>query len=443
MQKFEVMVTDNFKSREIKQPKIGSLGVKVENDLLTIDLENYIIGVVAGEMPALFHEEALKAQAVAARNYVLSPRIKLNPNYDVVDSVASQVYFGANTEKELSNQAVKETEGIVALYGWDLILAQYSSTAGGWSESFENAFSDVKTKAFPSESKPYLIAKPDYDEFEPLDSEEKVAEFYKSKPKSFDVNSPYFRWEREWSGQDIQDSVQANIASQSTTGFITPAVEKGETIGIIKSLNVKKRGLSGKIMELEIETENQNYIVQKELVIRRLLTNKGKALPSANVVFEQEYNENGQLIYIKAFGGGYGHGVGLSQYGAGYMGTELEMSYDKILKHYYSNITLATEPIILSADDDQTRSTQNFYSKNGKAILVVDNKYKAKYIDVNINNIDKRIEFDKSERYNQIDLSSDLKCGKNTIKFYYPENKGGVRLYIELVGEDDRNIREN
>ena len=408
-----------------------------------IEVEQYLKGVVPNEMPVRFGLEALKAQSVAARNYVLSPRIKLNPNYDVVDSVASQVYFGANTEKELSNQAVKETEGIVALYGWDLILAQYSSTAGGWSESFENAFSDVKTKAFPSESKPYLIAKPDYDEFETLDTEEKVAEFYKSKPKSFDVNSPYFRWEREWSGQDIQDAVQANIAAQSTTGFITPTVEKGETIGIIKSLNVKKRGLSGKIMELEIETENQNYIVQKELVIRRLFTNKGKALPSANVVFEQEYNDAGQLIYVKAYGGGYGHGVGLSQYGAGYMGTELEMPYDKILKHYYSNITLATEPIILSADEDQTQAVQTFYSKNGKGTLVVDNKYKSKYIDVNINNIDKRIEFDKSERYNQIDLSEDLNCGKNTIKFYYPENKGGVRLYVELVGEDDRNISEN
>jgi hypothetical protein len=160
-------------------------------------------------------------------------------------------------------------------------------------------------------------------------------------------------------------------------------------------------------------------------------------------VFEQEYNVDGQLIYVKAYGGGYGHGVGLSQYGAGYMGTELKMPYDKILKHYYSNITLATEPIILSADEDQTIAVQNFYSKNGKAILVVDNKYKAKYIDLNINNIDKRIEFDKSERYNQIDLSQDLTCGENTIKFHYPENKGGIRLYIELVGEDDRNISEN
>ena len=65
-----------------------------------------------------------------------------------------------------------------------------------------------------------------------------MAEFYKSRPKSFDEKSPYFRWEREWSGQDIQDAVQANIATQSLTGFVTPVVAKDETIGIIKSLNV-------------------------------------------------------------------------------------------------------------------------------------------------------------------------------------------------------------
>ena len=98
-------------------------------------------------------------------------------------------------------------------------------------------------------------------------------------------------------------------------------MKQGETIGIIKCLKVLQRGESGKIMRLEIQTDNGNYIVEKELVIRRLFTNKGKALPSANVVFEHEYDENGDLIYIKAYGGGFGHGVGMSQYGAGYMGT--------------------------------------------------------------------------------------------------------------------------
>ena len=155
----------------------------------TLALEDYLKGVVPNEMPVRFGLEALKAQSVAARNYVLSPRVKANPNYDVVDSVASQVYFGANTEKELSNQAVNETFGVVAIYDWDLILAQYSSTAGGYTESYQNAFSDPYTKKFPATPKPYLSAKPDYDDIEPLNTDEAAAEFYKSKPKSFDVNS--------------------------------------------------------------------------------------------------------------------------------------------------------------------------------------------------------------------------------------------------------------
>lgn len=408
----------------------------------TLPVEEYLKGVVPNEMPVHFGLEALKAQAVAARNYVLSPRVKANPNYDVVDSVASQVYFGANTERDLSTRAVNETSGIVALYDWNLILAQYSSTAGGYTESFKNAFSDPVTKKFPSEEKPYLIAKPDYDDIKPLNTEEAAAKFYKSKPKSFDSKSRYFRWEREWNGQEIQDEVQAHIAAQSAAGFVFPEVHKGETIGIIKELRVKKRGDSGKIIELEIITDDKTYTVEKELVIRRLLTCQGKALPSANVVFEQEYNENGDLIYVKAYGGGFGHGVGLSQYGAGFMATELNKSFDEILKHYYTGISLGTEPVILSSNSLQNFSTHTLWTKNGKAYLVVDNKYKVNYVDAIINNVDEKIEFDTSKRYNKIDLSQYLRSGMNTIKFHYPEKQGankGIRLYIELAGENDRN----
>lgn len=408
----------------------------------TLPVEDYLKGVVPNEMPVRFGLEALKAQSVAARNYVLSPRTKSNPNYDVVDSVASQVYFGANTEKDLSNRAVTETTGIVALYGWDLILAQYSSTAGGYTESYHNAFSDPLTKAFPPEHKPYLMAKPDYPDFKPLNNEEAAAEFYKSKPHSFDEQSSYYRWEREWNGQELQDAVQANIAAQSATGFVKPAVAKGEVIGIIKNLKVLKRGDSGKIIKLEIQTDNGNYIVEKELVIRRLFTNHGKALPSANVVFEQEYNENGDLIYVKAYGGGFGHGVGLSQYGAGYMGNELNMTFDQILKHYYSGITLATVPAVLSAVPEQNKVTKTFWANDGKAFLVVDNKYNMDYIDVCVNNVDEKIELDTSQRYNRIDLSTYLQNGLNTLIFSYPlvhgKNKG-IRFYIEVVGEDDGN----
>ncbi|MGN0031327.1 MAG: SpoIID/LytB domain-containing protein [Candidatus Gastranaerophilaceae bacterium] len=406
----------------------------------SLNLEEYLQGVVPNEMPVSFGLEALKAQAVAARNYVLSPRVKANPHYDVVDSVASQVYFGANTERDLSNRAVEETSGIVALYNWDLILAQYSSTAGGYTESYENAFSDPTTKQFPSNPKPYLKAVPDNNEFKLLNTEEAAQDFYKSKPKSYDIKSSYYRWEREWNGQEIQDAVQSTIATQSSTGFIKPAVQKNETIGIIKEIKVKKRGNSGKIIELEIITDDKIYTVQKELVIRRLLTNKGKALPSANVVFEHEYDENGDLIYIKAYGGGYGHGVGMSQYGAGFMATELKKDFDEILKHYYQNITLGTEPIILSSNSNQNKITQNFYTKSGNAYLIVDNKYKMSYIDTCINNNEEKIELDTTGRYGKINISKYLNKGMNTITFFYPIKQGsnkGIRLYIELAGKND------
>ncbi len=404
----------------------------------SIDVEEYLRGVVPNEMPVHFGLEALKAQSVAARNYVLAPRVKSNPNYDVVDSVASQVYFGANTEKELSDRAVEETKGVVALYDWDLILALYSSTAGGYTESYHNAFSDPKTKVFPAEYKPYLIGKPDYDIFAPLNNESAVENFYTTKLDSFDKNSSYFRWEREWTQSELQQEVQNHIAAQSAAGFVKPVVNKGQVIGKILRINVLERGVSGKIMRLEIETDNGNYKVEKELVIRRLFTHKGKALPSANVVFKQEFDDNGNLIKIKAYGGGFGHGVGMSQYGAGYMATELNMPYEKILQHYYTGITLGTVPFILSSNIEQNKATKTFYSKNGKAYLVIDNKYQVRYLELSINNNNYRFYLDPNERINRINLNSYLQKGTNTITFYYPAESGinkGLRMYVELAGK--------
>ena len=312
-----------------------------------IEVEDYLKGVVPNEMPVHFGLEALKAQSVSARNYVLSPRSKSSPNYDVVDSVASQVYFGANTEKPLATKAVEETEGIVALYDWELILAQYSSTAGGYTESYSNAFSDPTTKEFPSKEKPYLTAKPDILSQTPLNTEEAAAAYYKSRPDAYDIRSSYFRWTREWTADELKKALQSTLAAQSATGFVKPAFKKGDTLDNLVELKVIRRGDSGKIIEMEVVTKTQTYKVYKELVVRRLITKDGKALPSANVVFENEKDENGNLVGVKAFGGGFGHGVGMSQYGAGFMATELKLPFDKILKHYYTGISLTTKPVII------------------------------------------------------------------------------------------------
>lgn len=410
-----------------------------------VEVEEYLKGVVPNEMPVSFGLEALKAQSVAARNYVLSPRTKASKNYDVVDSVASQVYYGANTEKPLATQAVKETEGVVALYGWDMILALYSSTAGGYTESYSNAFSDPKTKEFPSEDKPYLRAKPDIIGLEPLDDEDRAYEYYSTKPDSYDIRSSYYRWDRHWSAEELRNVLQNTLVTQSLTGFVKPAFNKGDVLDDLKEIRVLKRGESGKIIEMEIITKSKKFKVFKELVIRRLLTKDGKALPSANVVFDNIVDKESNLTDINAYGGGYGHGVGMSQFGAGFMGKELHKPYTKILQHYYSGITLATKPVIISANHNQQFATQNFYSVDGRAKVIIDNKFGLDNLSMDINGHEKLFNLPKEKfghkRYVEIDISSYIQKGRNTVVFSSPDftksNDKGIRLYIELVEKDD------
>ncbi len=410
-----------------------------------VESEEYLKGVVPNEMPVAFGLEALKAQSVAARNYVLSPRPKASSNYDVVDSVASQVYFGANTEKSLATRAVQETEGIVALYGWDLILAQYSSTAGGYTESFNNAFSDPVTKQFPSHEKPYLKAVPDIIGQTPLNNEEDASAFYRSLPSSYDIRSSYYRWEREWSADELKKALQSTLPAQSATGFVKPAFSQSDKLSDIKEIKVLRRGDSGKIIEMEIVTDTQTYKVYKELVIRRLMVCKGKALPSANVVFDNVTDVNGNLVSLKAYGGGFGHGVGMSQYGAGFMGNELHKSFDTILQHYYTGITLGTNPVILSSNSEQNCIEQSFYAPDKYAKIIIDNKYGVESLKVDINGRERVFELPREfighKRYCEIDISDFIHKGRNTIIFSSPEFKTvsnkGLRLYVELVKKDD------
>ena len=416
---------------------------KTFNLVNMIEVEDYLKGVVPNEMPVHFGLEALKAQSVAARNYVLSPRTKSSPNYDVVDSVASQVYFGANTEKPLANQAVEETEGVVAIYDWNLILAQYSSTAGGYTESYSHAFSDPLTKEFPSKEKPYLKAVPDIISQSPLNTEEAASAYYKSTPDAYDIRSPYFRWTKEWNTKELHDVLQNTLIAQSATGFVHPAFKKGDKLDDLVELKVLRRGDSGKIVEMEVITRTQKYKIFKELVVRRLLTKDGKALPSANVVFDNILDDNGNLVSIKAYGGGFGHGVGMSQYGAGFMGSELKRPYEKILQHYYTGITLATKPVIISGDNTQSNVTQNFYTKDKYEHVIIDNKFQASKIIINVNGKENCYELPTylvRSRVADNDITNLIKKGRNTVTFVYPPDEGSnkaIRLYVELVKKND------
>ena len=395
-----------------------------------VELQEYLKGVVPNEMPVRFGLEALKAQAVAARNYVLTPRTQAYKEFSVVDSVASQVYYGANTEEELSTRAVMETDGVVALHNNELILALYSSTAGGYTESYANAFSDPNTKIFPSPSKPYLVAVPDKSDFDILDNDEKAKAFYEVKVPSFDIESPYYRWSKEWGVKELEEVLKTTLPAQSKTGFVHPQIRDNEDIGKIKDIKVMKRGNSGKIMEVEILTSRGCYIVSKELVIRRVFQKNGISLPSANAVFEKKLDNYGNVQSIVIYGGGFGHGVGMSQFGAGYMATKLKQPYYNILRHYYHGISLGTIPVTICGKDVK----QNFWAPIGRAQIVVTDTNSPK-IAVMING--KEHEFSLTmpifHREHKIDISRYIDDGFNTVTFHSPSLGRSVTAYIELV----------
>lgn len=117
-----------------------------------LPMEEYLLGVVPNELPpATFGQiEALKAQAIAARTYILRNMSQYkNEGYDICASDACQVYYGAGTEDPLASQAVMETRGVIATYNDRPINALYSSTCGGRTENAENIF---------DEKLPYLVS---------------------------------------------------------------------------------------------------------------------------------------------------------------------------------------------------------------------------------------------------------------------------------------------
>ena len=405
-----------------------------------IDIQDYLKGVVPNEMPVKFGLEALKSQAVAARNYVLTPRTQAYDEFNVVDSDASQVYFGANTEEDLATQAVMETNGILALYNHEPILTLYSSTAGGYTESYSNAFSDNLTRAFPSAPRPYLTAVPDKINIEPLNTEEKAREFYSAKVPSYDIDSPYYRWQKEWVVGELENILKKTLIAQSKTGFISPAFREGDELGKIQDIKVMKRGESGKVMELDIMTSKGCYRISKELVIRRVFQKDGISMPSANVIFEKKVDSMGNITDITAYGGGFGHGVGMSQFGAGYMATKLHQPYYNILRHYYTGISLGTKPIEIGYKETE----QTFWAPVGRAHIVIVGASVPK-INVMING--KTHEFNVNSgksifrKETKVDISRFIEDGQNKILFYptyFP-----MKVYIELVESYNTNTNKS
>ena len=399
-----------------------------------LPLEEYLKGVVPNELPPSFGEEALKAQAIAARNYAIRPRVKRFPQFDVCDSVSSQVYFGYNTEAEESNRAIQATKGLVALYDGEVILALYSSASGGYTENFENAFSEPGGGKFPADPLPYLKGKPDNPKTPPLLTDKLSRKFYTSNPSGYDVNSRYYRWTRTWTAEEMRRVLNNRLSQYPSCELISPRPKKGMDIGKIKAIKILERGVSGKIIAIRVRTEKGDWIIKKELLIRRIFKNQGKALPSANFVVNNYIDKDGFLYKFEIFGGGYGHGVGMSQYGASYMSGH-GYTFDQILQHYYTDIAIGTWPVYMASEYTVCPVKQDFFSPEGKADLLIENFDSLNNFDFMINS--QKISLKKQDLQHEkirIPLNKFVKKGINEI-IYYPldevEEKS-VKVWVEV-----------
>lgn len=289
-----MLVINNKKFRgRIKLINIDGL-VKIINQ---ISLEDYIKGVMTKEMPVGKGNEnydALKAFAIAARTYAINKIFNSKTYYDLLPDIRDQVYGGADAEHPLSNRAVDETEGLILTFDDEPAIVFYHSTCGGFIENAANVFTkdDISyLRTIPDGSVPFCSISPNFNWTEII-------------PESLLIKRLF-------------DSKLINDTNCSINKFI-----------------IKSRFQSGRINELEINLKCNDGTQSISIFgnqIRNIIKNKtGNGLLKSNN-FTIEIDDERNVIIT---GKGYGHGVGLCQWGA--IGqSRLGKNYKEILNHYF------------------------------------------------------------------------------------------------------------
>jgi stage II sporulation protein D len=245
-----------------------------------VDLESYLYSVVGSEAIPTWPQDALRAQAVAARTYALylSSRSS-NRFYDLDTTTSTQVYKGLEKEFDTTHEAVDGTAGKILTYNGKAILAAFHSSSGGHTENVEDVWASPL---------PYLRGVVDYDQ-----------------------QSPVFQW----------------------TKTFTP-VQLGKLIGgvgSVRSLIPERTTPLGRVLSLKVVgtggTKRVNGVQLR------------KALDLRSTLFTAS-EENGAFVVS---GRGYGHGLGLSQWGSQYL-AEQGVGYQEILDHYYQDAKLSQLP---------------------------------------------------------------------------------------------------
>lgn len=339
-----------------------------------LPLENYLYYVVPSEMPVSFGLTPLKVQAVAARSYAVSSILRSGFRRfaaHVDDSTASQVYNNI-PKQEISTKAIRETAGIVVSYQGKIADTRFFSTSSGVTANFAETWHDPQTGDFPANSVPYLVYRPQLNTgtLPDVSSEDGARSFFTSTAWDvYDKSSPWFRWAVEMSGAELTAVINSFLPERQKAqpSFVLTRVGNTWTelpipdnpLGELKDLRVIRRGAGGNIMELEIEGTSGSFRLIKEYTIRftlrpirvdgerdiilwrhhEPLLRNYPLLPSSFMVIDLEHDSQGRVTTVRFRGGGNGHGVGMSQWGARELGAK-GLSYEEILLHYYLGTTL-------------------------------------------------------------------------------------------------------
>ncbi len=283
-------------------PKDAALEVAVfrstKSKIEKVQLEDYLVGVVAAEMPADFNEEALKAQALAARTYIVNrltskDKLGVPKGALVTDTTIHQVYkndaeqrrdWGKDYawKKKKVIAAVRATSGQILTYKNKPIDALFFSTSNGYTENSEDYWPGAI---------PYL----------------------RSVSSPWDKNTEKFIFKKEFSVKEFEARLGVKIGSGKTIGKIT-ARTKGKRVA---KVNFNGKILSGKDIRTKLDLRSTDFAWER----------KG----------------NNIVITTK----GFGHGVGMSQYGANGM-AEQGKNYKDIVKHYYTGVQITSAENMLA-----------------------------------------------------------------------------------------------
>ncbi len=262
-----------------------------------LEVEDYIKGVLLHEVSNHWPLEALKAQAIATRSYAfVQIAANIKKDFDVTNDIYSQVYGGRTSERYRTNLAVDATKGEVLTYQGKVLPAYFHATCGGHTEN--------AAELWPKQN------------LAPL----------KGVRCIYCRDSPHYFWKRNIALKEIQAKLSA----------------KGYPLGVIDDISISKRNDSDRILTLIISDHTGKQITISGKDFREIV--------GPNLIRSNNYYIVMQGYYCDFFGKGWGHGVGMCQWGAQGMSAQ-GLSYDKILQFYYPGavLTVIKEPAQLKA----------------------------------------------------------------------------------------------